>query len=65
MMISIYIYNEMIPYHFTVDWYYFYHTGIFHDFTTKYKIKRHLCGIVIHYDQMEVQLGDNELISEQ
>ena len=37
MMIS--IYSEMIPYHFTVDWYDFYRTDIFHDFTTKNKIK--------------------------
>ena len=37
MMIS--IYSEMIPYYFTVDWYDFYHTDIFHDFTAKNKIK--------------------------
>ena len=36
MMIS--IYSEMIPYHFTVDWYDFYRTDIFHDFTAKNKI---------------------------
>ena len=36
MMIS--IYSEMIPYHFTVDWYDFYRTDIFHDFPTKNKI---------------------------
>ena len=36
MMIS--IYSEMIPYHFSVDWYDFYRTDIFHDFTTKSKI---------------------------
>ena len=37
MMIS--IYSEMIPYHFTVNWYDFYRTDILHDFTAKNKIK--------------------------
>ena len=39
-MKSIYMYSEMIPYHFTVDWYDFYRIDIFHDITAKNKIKR-------------------------
>ena len=33
----------MIPYHFTVDWCYFYRTDIFHDFTAKYRIYDEYC----------------------
>ena len=32
------IYSEMITYHFTVDWYDFYRTDIFNDFTAKNKM---------------------------
>ena len=43
MMIS--IYSEMIPYHFTVNWYDFYRIDIFHDFTAKNKINLSLYDI--------------------